>query len=126
MELQPRLALMSLPILLVHGLISLREHKLMIYSNITTATTTQVYTPPTLGTTSFGVKRVLVTVNATSTGAVTVVDSATTTTPVVATIAAPAQGASYEYWGLQTGVRIITAASCDITVSVDLSTPASR
>lgn len=88
----------------------------MLYSNITTATTTQVYTGY--------VKRIIITINNPGTSnSITVIDGTSGTTANVATIATTglSQGQQYEYWGLTTGVRIVTAASCDITVSCDLS-----
>jgi hypothetical protein len=76
---------------------------------ITTATTTQVTDSPA--------SKVLVQVNAALTGTIKVIDNTTGTTVNVATITNPGVGARFEYWNFTTGVRIITDASCDITVS---------
>lgn len=80
----------------------------MAKSYITTATTTQVCGP---------VKRVLITVNTALTGTITVVDDVAGTTASVAIITNPTVGSCYEYWDFQTGVRIVTSATCDITVN---------
>lgn len=83
----------------------------MAYNNITTATTTQVI--------SGRVNKAKITVNAALTGTITVIDNTTGSTPVVATITNPTVGSSFEYWDFQTGVRITTSATCDITVNTD-------
>lgn len=80
-------------------------------SYITTATTTQVYTGRA--------RRTLVTVNTALTGTITVIDGTSGTTANVAVITNPTVGTQYEYWGIANGVRIVTNATCDITVSVD-------
>ena len=82
----------------------------MLCTNITTATTTSVWTGKS--------KRVLIQVNAALTGTITVNDGTGGTTK--ATITNPTVGLQLEYWGLQTGVSIITSATCDISVSVDM------
>ena len=82
-------------------------------SYITTATTTQVHTGR--------IKRVLITVNSTVTNTITVIDGTAGTTANVAIIVNPLVGESYEYWGFADGVRIVTTATCDITVNVDTS-----
>lgn len=85
----------------------------MLYNYITAGATTQVFTGP--------VRRVLITVNTALTGTITVIDGTSGTTANVGIITNPTVGTQYEYWGFQTGVRIVTSASCDITVSCDLS-----
>jgi hypothetical protein len=94
----------------------------MLYSYITTATTTQVYSPSS---SNQEIRKVHIQVNAALTGTITVIDGTAGTTANVAVITNPTVGSSYEYWGLTTGVRIVTSATCDITVSCDLS-PAGR
>ena len=78
---------------------------------ITTATTTQVYTGRA--------KLVIITVNAALTGTIKVLDNTAGTTANVATITNPTVGTSFTYYNFNTGVRIVTDASCDITVNVD-------
>ena len=78
---------------------------------ITTATTTQVHTGRA--------KKVLITVNAALTGTITVIDGTAGTTANVAIITNPTVGTSYEYWSFANGVRVVTSASCNVTVSVD-------
>lgn len=78
---------------------------------ITTATTTQVYTGRA--------KLVIITVNAALTGTIKVLDNTAGTTANVATITNPTVGTSFRYYNFNTGVRIVTDASCDITVNVD-------
>jgi hypothetical protein len=75
---------------------------------ITAATTTQVQGPAT---------KVLITVNAALTGTITVIDGTSGTTANVAVITNPAVGDQFEYWDFSTGVRIVTSATCDITVN---------
>lgn len=82
-----------------------------MYAYITTATTTQVYTGKA--------KQVKITVNAALTGTIKVIDGTSGTTANVATITNPTVGSSYKYYSLNTGVRIVTDAGCDITVNVD-------
>ncbi len=77
-------------------------------SYITTATTTQV---------GGACEEVLVQVNAALTGTITVIDGTTGTTANVAVITNPAVGSQFRYRDFQNGVRIVTNASCDITVS---------
>jgi len=80
----------------------------MAKSYITTATTTQVSGPA---------GKVFIQVNAALTGTITVIDGTTGTTANVAVITNPTVGSQYQYWGFTSGVRIVTSASCDITVS---------
>jgi hypothetical protein len=77
-------------------------------ANITSATTTQVSGP---------VHRVLVQVNAALTGTITLYDATTGTTGVSAVITNPGVGSVFEYWDFAVGVRVVTSATCDITVS---------
>lgn len=81
----------------------------MARSYITTATTTQVADSPA--------KKVVIQVNAALTGTITVIDGTTGTTANVAVITNPGVGARFEYFDFTTGVRIVTSASCDVTVS---------
>lgn len=83
----------------------------MLKNYITTGTTTQVWTGRA--------RRVLIQVNAALTGTITVIDGTSGTTGNVAVITNPTVGTQYEYWGFDNGVRIVTSASCDVTVSVD-------
>lgn len=87
----------------------------MIFSYITTGTTTQVWTGAS--------KKVHISVNTALTGTITVVDAATGGTGTIAVITNPTVGLQLEYWGLLNGVQIVTSTSCDITVSVDFSRP---
>jgi len=80
-----------------------------MYKYITTATTTQVDTGR--------INKVLITVNAALTGTITVIDNIAGTTANVGIITNPTVGTRYEYWDFITGVRIVTSASCDITVN---------
>lgn len=81
----------------------------MSKSYITTATTTQVSDSPAT--------KVIVQVNAALTGTITVIDGNSGTTANVAVITNPTVGLKFEYWNFTTGVRIVTSASCDVTVS---------
>lgn len=83
----------------------------MANTYITTATTTQVE--------SDKIRKVAVQVNAALTGTIKVIDGTTGTTANVATITNPTVGSRYEYWSFTAGVRIVTSATCDITVSTD-------
>lgn len=85
----------------------------MVFSYITTGTTVQVYTGL--------VKKCRIQVNTALTGTITVIDGTSGTTANVAVITNPTVGSSYEYWGFQNGVRIVTSTTCDVTVSCDLS-----
>lgn len=90
----------------------------MLNSYITAATTTQVYTGQA--------KKIIIMINNPGTSnTITVIDDIQGTTANIAVIpsAGLVQGQKYEYWGFQTGVRIVTTATCDITVSCDLSRP---
>ena len=85
----------------------------MIYSYIVDTTETQVFVGK--------IKRAIIQVNKALTGTIKVIDNSSGTTANIATITNPAVGDQYEYWGLQTGLRIIASGACDITVSADLS-----
>lgn len=91
----------------------------MIYAHLTATgpvAANKVYSGP--------VKRARIQVNAALTGTITVSDeTATASTPVVAVITNPTVGSVYEYWGLQNGLTVVPNATCDITVSGDLSRP---
>lgn len=76
---------------------------------ITAAATTQVHTGK--------VKKVFIQVNAALTGTITVIDGTAGTTANVAVITNPTVGSTYEYWDFTEGLRIVTNASCDITVN---------
>lgn len=84
-----------------------------MFKYITTATTTQVVTG--------SVRKAVVQVNKALTGTIGIVDNTTGTTVNVGLITNPAVGDIYEYWDLGTGLRIVTSAICDITVSADQS-----
>ena len=81
----------------------------MAYQRITTATTTQVDTGKA--------NRVLLQVNEDLTGTITVIDGTSGTTANVAVITNPSSSESFEYWDFNNGIRIVTSAVCDITVS---------
>lgn len=81
----------------------------MSKSYITTAATTQVTDTPA--------RKVLITVNKTDVQTIKVLDNNTGTTANVATITNPAVGDRYEYYDFTVGVRIVTSATCDITVN---------
>lgn len=89
----------------------------MIYANLTATgpvAADQVYSGPA--------RKVIVQVNAALTGTIKVSDeTATASTPLVATITNPTVGSVYEYWGFKNGVTVVPSATCDITVSADLS-----
>lgn len=79
------------------------------YTNITTATTTQVKT---------GACRLIrIVLNETTDGAITIIDNITGSTPVVGVIATSTIP-GFLYYGvkLATGLRITTAGASDITV----------
>ena len=79
------------------------------YTNITTATTTQVSATPA--------RLIRVIFNNTTASTVTIVDNTSGTTPAVATIAASALLGSVFYYGIRmSGIRVITAGASDITV----------
>ena len=78
---------------------------------ITTAATTQCATG--------NIRKVRITVNTALTGTIGVIDGTAGTTANVATITNPTVGNSFEYWDFQQGVRVVTSASCDITVNTD-------
>lgn len=80
----------------------------MYYSYIVDNTATQVCSKA---------QKVVIQVNAALTGSIKVIDNTTGTTANVATITNPTVGSRYEYYGFDTGVRIIASGACDITVS---------
>ena len=82
-----------------------------MYSYITAAATTQVHTGKC--------RKVIIQNNAALTGTITVIDGTAGTTGNVAVITNPAVGNQFEYWTFTSGVRIVTSATCDITVGVD-------
>jgi len=82
----------------------------MAKAYITTATTTQV---------AGACSKVVITVNAALTGTITVIDGTTGTTANVAIITNPTVGSRFEYTNFTEGVRIVTSATCDITVNTD-------
>lgn len=68
------------------------------------------------------VRKVLITVNASVTGTITISDeTGTTGTPVVGIITNPTVGTNYEYWDFKTGVTITPSAISNLTVNVDSS-----
>lgn len=81
----------------------------MARSYITTATTTQVA--------DSGQKKAVVQVNAALTGTITVIDGTSGSTANVAIITNPTVGSVFEYWNFDNGVRVVTSATCNITVS---------
>lgn len=79
------------------------------YTNITSATTTQVYTGQAM--------LVRIVVNTTAAGTIKVIDDVTGTTANIATLKASVVENSYEFGVLcATGIRIVTGAASDITV----------
>ncbi len=61
---------------------------------------------------------VLITVNNSITGVLTVSDETSTAgTPLVATITNPTLGTAYEYWDLKNGLTVQSNVACDITVN---------
>lgn len=79
-------------------------------THISTATTTQV--------TSARAILVSITVNTTAAGTITVIDNTSGSTPVNAILKASVVEATYWYnMAMATGIRIITAAASDITVT---------
>lgn len=80
------------------------------YTNITTGTTTQVFTGA--GTIH------AITLNTAAAGSIILADSVSTTTPAIATIKASAAEGTYLYdVAVANGLRIITAGATDLTVS---------
>lgn len=79
------------------------------YSNIASATTTQVSTGPrTL---------VAITVNTTSVGAISIIDGVSGTTANIGTLKASIAEGTYWYnVAIRDGIRIVTAGASDITV----------
>lgn len=81
-----------------------------LYTNITSGTTTQVFTGRGL--------LQAITINTTANGSIKVIDSTSSNTANVATIKASAAEGTYLYnVAISSGLRIITAAASDITVS---------
>lgn len=78
---------------------------------ITTGATTQVHTGKT--------SKVVIQNNAALTGTISVVDGTTGTTADVAIITNPGVGDRFVYHDFNSGVRIVTSTTCDITVSVN-------
>lgn len=79
-------------------------------TNIATNTTTQVATGK-------GVLQAI-TINKTANGAITLADSTTTTTPTIATLGASIAEATYWYnCTFANGLRVVTAAASDITIT---------
>jgi len=81
----------------------------MAYAYITTTAETQI--------TTGRVNCVIIQVNAALTGNIKVIDNTSGTTANVAVITNPTVGSRYEYFDFKTGVRIISSATCDITVA---------
>lgn len=81
----------------------------MAKSYITAAATTQVHTGP--------LKKVVITVNTALTGTITVIDGTSGTTANVGVITNPTVGSRYEFWDFTEGLRLVTSATCDITVN---------
>lgn len=81
----------------------------MAKAYITAAATTQVYTGK--------LKKVNIRVNTALTGTITVIDGTSGTTANVAVITNPTVGSVYEYWDFTDGLRLVTSATCDITVN---------
>lgn len=81
----------------------------MAKSYITAAATTQVHTGRA--------KTVKIQNNAALTGTITVIDGTAGITANVAVITNPAVGNVFEYFDFADGVRIVTSATCDITVN---------
>ena len=79
------------------------------YSNITSGATTQVKSGE-------GILKKIV-INTGCTGTIKVIDNTSGSTANIATITNPSAGQNYEYFlDFLTGLRIITSATCDITV----------
>lgn len=81
----------------------------MAYTHITTTTPANILEGK--------VQRGIIQVNAALTGTISVYDSTTTTTPVVAVITNPTVGSVYEYWDFVNGMRVAASATCDVTCS---------
>lgn len=82
----------------------------MALVHITSNTTTQVETDR--------VSKALIQVNAAYTGTITVYDNTgSDTTNTVAIITNPTVGLQFEYWNFKLGVKVVTSASGDLTVS---------
>lgn len=86
----------------------------MAYVHITASGAVNQYTSAT--------RKVLLQVNTTLTGTITVSDEAGTTgVPVVAVITNPTVGTLFEYGSLKNGVTVNPSATCDITVFISTS-----
>jgi hypothetical protein len=83
----------------------------MVIANITSATTTQVFTGKA--------KQIWIQVNATPTGNVTIIDGTTGSTSTHGVVTAPTVGMLIRAFKFDNGVRIVTTGTPDITVSVD-------
>jgi len=79
--------------------------------NITSAATTQVFTGKA--------KAVYIQVNATPTGNITLIDGTTGTASTHGVVTAPTVGMFIKAYKFDTGVRIVTTGTPDITVYVD-------
>jgi hypothetical protein len=75
---------------------------------ITTATTTQCETG--------AVSKVRIQVNSALTGTISLYDATSGTSNPKAVIMNPGSTA-FEYWDFQNGVRVVTSATCDVTVN---------
>ncbi len=65
------------------------------------------------------IRKVKIQVNTALTGTIKVSDeTATASTPLIATITNPTVGTSYEYWNMASGVTVNPSVGCDITVNV--------
>lgn len=82
----------------------------MIFANITSAATTQVFTGKA--------KAVYIQVNATPTGNITIIDGTSGTTSTHGVVTAPTAGMLIRAYKFTSGVRIVTTGTPDITVYV--------
>lgn len=85
----------------------------MQFVNITSATTTQVYTGKA--------KMIIIQVNTTPTGNITIIDGTSGTTSTHGVVTAPTVGQRIHAYKFLSGVRIVTTGTPDITVYVDTS-----
>lgn len=83
----------------------------MRIQNITSATTTQVFTGKA--------KAVYIQVNATPTGNITIIDGTAGTTSTHGVVTAPTVGMFIRAYKFDSGVRIVTTGTPDITVYVE-------
>lgn len=79
------------------------------YTNITTATTTQVKSGPG--------RLIRIVLNETTDGAITIIDNTSGSTPVIGVIGTTT-APTYLYYGVkfQTGLRVTTAGASDVTI----------